>query len=404
MSTARTTTRTQRPWSQAQLFLPLLETLDDAGGSGLSAREASNAVAERIGLPESERNRSIEIGGQSYNAFDRDVRWVRQKASEAGLLATPMRGTWAITGKGKSELRMASPGVAITVWTDHAGRVIWGAIEDAIGLVDRGSVNLWCTSPPYPLANRQKHYGNLESRKHVDWLVDAMRLLLPTLTEDGSLVLNLGDVHTPGIPTLDLYAERLLLRLVDDLGLHLAGRFEWYNPAKMPAPAEWVTVRRVRTKGSLERCYWLSPSPHPKADNRGVLVPYSDSMRSKIKAGGERQDERPSGHASKAGAFGQDNGGAIPGNLIVAANTASSGGYMRYCREHGLPIHPARFPDAVPSFFTRLTTEVGDLVGDCFGGSMMTARTARDLGRRYVAVDKCLDYVMGGVGGRLAVA
>jgi site-specific DNA-methyltransferase (cytosine-N4-specific) len=35
----------------------------------------------------------------------------------------------------------------------------------------------------------------------------------------------------------------------------------------MPAPAEWVNVRRIRVKDSVEYIYWLSASEFPKADN-----------------------------------------------------------------------------------------------------------------------------------------
>jgi DNA modification methylase len=399
MSRAGVGSDARRP-VQTQLLLPLLEVLAECPG-GATARQACDAVAESIGLSAEQRARELVIGEARYNAFDRDVRWVRQQAVGAGLIDAPARNTWVISGKGSKALREARPGVVVTVFTDASGIVLWGAVEDAIGLISDKSVQLLLTSPPYPQL-RCKQYGNLDSRSHVSWLKDVIEACLPKLKEDGSIVLNLGDVYERGRPSLDPYCERLLLRLIDDLNLKLAGRFEWQNPSKMPAPAEWVTVRRVRVKSSLERCYWLSASDHPKADNRRVLTPYSRSMKGRIAQGGERCAERPSGHAMVSGAFAQDLGGAIPGNLLVAANTQSSGAYMDYCRAHGLPIHPARFPAALPEFFIRYLTTPGDVVADIFAGSLKTAEAARDLGRRYVAIERVLEYVLGGVGGRLA--
>jgi site-specific DNA-methyltransferase (cytosine-N4-specific) len=199
----------------------------------------------------------------------------------------------------------------------------------------------------------------------------------------------------------------LLLRLCDDLGYRLAQRFEWYHPAKLPAPAEWVTVRRVRVKPSLERVLWLSKSDHPYANNRNVLTEYSDSMIKRIQSGGELGARRPSGHEFKPQAFGTDNGGAIPSNLIVASNTASNCGYQEACRGIGLPVHPARFPEALPDFMIRLTTRPGDLVADPFGGSFVTAATAKKLGRRFFTSEKALEYALGGVlriGGDLPIS
>jgi len=37
-----------------------------------------------------------------------------------------------------------------------------------------------------------------------------------------------------------------------------------------PAPAEWVTVRRIRVKDSVETLWWLYKSTQPKADSLRV--------------------------------------------------------------------------------------------------------------------------------------
>lgn len=388
-----------RTYSQAQMLLPLLQALE-ASPDGLTAREACNRVAATMGI--SDADRGARVLDNRYNQFDRDVRWVRQKAVQIGLVDVPTRDHWVLSGKGRNQLHLAKPGVVLTLHIARDGRVLWGAIEDAVGMIEDGSVSLLMTSPPYPQL-REKQYGNLDSRRHVDWLTDVIRQMIPKIAKNGSIALNLGDVYQRGTPTLDPYCERLLLRLIDDLGLHLAGRFEWQNPSKMPAPAEWCTVRRVRVKSSLERIYWLSPSPHPYANNREVLQPYGASMRRKLADGGETPQRRPSGYEMQAGAFSRDNGGSIPGNLLTAANTESAGQYMRYCREQGLPIHPARYPSALPEFFIKMLTNPGNLVADIFAGSLKTAEVARALGRDFLCIERVLEYIRGGIGGRLEV-
>ncbi len=163
----------------------------------------------------------------------------------------------------------------------------------------------------------------------------------------------------------------------------------------MPSPAEWVTVRRVRCKSSVEQILWLSPTAHPYADNKSILVPYSEAMKKRLAAGGETSASRPSGYQIAAGAFGTDNGGAIPGNLITAANTESSSAYIAGCKAAGLPVHPARFPAALPEHFIKFLTKEQDLVFDPFGGSLTTAAAAERLNRRWIASEAVLDYLEG---------
>jgi site-specific DNA-methyltransferase (cytosine-N4-specific) len=163
----------------------------------------------------------------------------------------------------------------------------------------------------------------------------------------------------------------------------------------MPAPAEWVTVRRVRLTPSVEQIYWLSKHPHPKADNRRVLRAYSAAMRRTLAAGGEARQRRPSGHDRVDGAFGHDRGGSIAHTLLTLPNTASNSPYLRACRARGLPIHPARFPDGLPEFFIRLLTDEGDVVWDPCGGSGVTAEVCERLGRHWITSERSLTYVEG---------
>jgi site-specific DNA-methyltransferase (cytosine-N4-specific) len=282
------------------------------------------------------------------------------------------------------------------LWTTANGVALFGDCQDAFGLIDRESISLLLTSPPYPLLT-QKAYSNIaDETAYIDWMLRLAETWTDRLRPDGSLVLNIGDVWEKGRPSLSLYQERLLIRLHDELGLRLAQRFAWFKPAALPAPAEWVTIRRIRVKPALETVLWLSKSDFPYADNRQVLVPYSESMKRAIAGGGQAAATKPSGYRMEEGAFSRDNGGSIPTNLLTAANTASSDIYMRRCRSAGLPIHPARFPAALAQFFIPLTTRKEDLVVDPFAGSFTVARVAESLGRRWIGSEQVLEYAMGG--------
>lgn len=382
--------------NQNQLVLPILEALEQAA-KPVQTADLYDQVAERVGVDPGVRAHRAEVGntGQAYNLYERSVRWAQQRAKLQGLIERVEDRHWRLTGKGKNTLRAAAPGVVITIFTTEHGVALYGHAEDAVGHIDDGCVQLILSSPPYPLL-REKEYGNLvQADEYIEWLLGIAKDWPRKLTSTGSIVLNLADVWERGRPSLSLYQERLLLRLVDDLGLRLCARYAWLNPSKLPAPAEWVTIRRVRVKPSLEQIYWLSPHDHPYADNRQVLRPYSAAMKGRIADGGEKRAVRPSGYQHAAGAFGADNGGSIPDNIIVASNAESNSTYIRSCKKNGLPVHPARFPGSVPEHFIKMLTREGDVVYDPFGGSLKTGEVAERLKRRWICSELNLEYLLG---------
>lgn len=252
------------------------------------------------------------------------------------------------------------------------------------------SVNLILTSPPFPL-RKKKEYGNEDPEIYVSWFLRFARQFRRVLVDDGSLVVEFGSGWNKGEPTRSIYQYKILVKLCDSFGFKLAQDFYWYNPAKLPTPAQWVTIERVRLKDAVTSVWWLSKTARPKANNRAVLSPYSSSMQ-RLFAKGYNEGKRPSGH-NISGMFSRDNGGAIPPNLLIASNTASTSRYLKACREAHLPVHPARFPDKLPFFFINFLTQPGDLVLDPFAGSNLTGYAAEELGRRWIAVEIKEEYV-----------
>ncbi len=263
-------------------------------------------------------------------------------------------------------------------------------------------VNLVFTSPPYAL-HFKKEYGNVEKSDYVHWFLTFAHEIFRVLTDDGSFVLNIGGSYNKGFPTRSIYHFKLLVALVEEVGFHIAQECFWYNPAKMAAPAEWVTVRRIRVRDSVEYVWWLSKTPWPKADNRLVLKPYSRDML-RLNKRGVRPTTRPSGYNIKATFDTIEAGGSIPPNVIEEevpsdmlkfGNNASNDTYTRLCKEDGIKIHPARFPAALPSFFTKMLTSPDDIVLDPFAGSNTTGATAESLQRRWLAIESVESYLKG---------
>lgn len=274
-----------------------------------------------------------------------------------------------------------------------AGEMLWGDSRAWLFNVAKpASVDLIMTSPPFGLV-RKKSYGNEDANRYCNWFRPFAEGFKRALTDKGSLVIDIGGAWIPGQPTRSLYHFKLLIMLVEEFGFHLCQEHYWWNPSKLPSPAEWVNVRRVRVKDAVNCVWWLSKSPFPKASNRRVLQPYSKSMRHLLENGYVAK-LRPSGHDIST-KFSKNNGGSVPPNLLAVANTESNGRYQDYCREKNLPIHPARFPAALPEYFIRMLTDPGDVVVDPFAGSCVTGAVAEALGRHWICCDLSEEYLEG---------
>jgi DNA modification methylase len=273
----------------------------------------------------------------------------------------------------------------------------WGSVYQGDSLafmqaLPDKSVNLVMTSPPFAL-KRKKEYGNVEASEYVEWITPFAQEIHRILTDDGSFVIDIGGTWIKGQPTRSLYHLEVVIAFTKEVGFHLAQEFFWYNPAKLPTPAEWVTVRRIRAKDAVNTVWWLSKTPNPKANNRKVLTAYSDSMKDLL-VKGYKAMKRPSGHDIST-KFQRDNGGAIPSNLLQIANTESNSEYQRMCRSSGITPHPARFPQALPEFFIKFLTDPEDIVLDPFGGSMVTGAACEALQRRWYGVELSEEYLKG---------
>jgi DNA modification methylase len=283
----------------------------------------------------------------------------------------------------------------IEVYRTKFGQALLTRAEDYLPSMPENSVDLVITSPPFALL-RQKTYGNLDQAEYVDWLVSFGPLVRRVLKDTGSFVLDLGGAYQRGVPCRSLYNYRVLLRLCDEHGFHLAEEFFWHNPAKLPSPIEWVNKRKIRAKDSVNTVWWFSKSEYPKANIRNVLTPYSARMKQLLKdpEGFYRPKSRPSGH-DISGKFGKDNGGAIPSNLLQYPNTESNSAHIRLCKAFNVEPHPARFPRSLPEFFIKFLTDPGDLVMDIFAGSNTTGDAAELLRRPWISLECNLEYIIG---------
>jgi len=255
------------------------------------------------------------------------------------------------------------------------------------------------------LWKEKKEYGNVTADEYVEWFKPFAKEFWRILDPTGSLVIHIGTSWIKGKPFKNLYVYELLLSLCKkyEKRFNLAQEFFWYNPARLPTPAEWVTVRRIRVKDAVDYIWWLCKDEKAKADNRNVLKQYSKAMKNLLK-NGYTAKLRPSEHDIST-KFGVDRGGAIPPNmlkpqnLLTYSNTASTSRYLKLCRKNSdiAKINPARFPEDIPEFFIRFLTDPNDQVLEPFAGSNTTGHAAEMLGRKWIAFDLNSEYLTGSI-------
>jgi site-specific DNA-methyltransferase (cytosine-N4-specific) len=373
----------------------------------------------------------------------------------------PRRVTDLVEGQSQYVTTAGNETVEVRQSIDAAGKgPIQGAAYagDSRQLLDEvvsESIDLVVTSPPFAL-QRKKAYGNKSPEEYVGWFLDFAEKVYEALAEDGSLVIDIGGGWQKGKPLRSHYHFKLLSALTDDNGLladrfgetfNLAQDFYWYNPAKLPTPAQWVTIERIRVKDAVNHVWWLSKSDaREKPDNRRVLKEYSDAQKRLIEKGHDSQS-RPSEHElsdtfdepAENGAIRPnfrnaiDNSSTIQSsaellenldvpepllemvleeglteelvqtlgaahtedNVLEVANTRSTTPYLEACKETDTEIHPARFPRELPKFFIQFLTELGDTVLDIFAGSNTTGQMAQQTGRKWLAFESEEAYLEG---------
>lgn len=275
-----------------------------------------------------------------------------------------------------------------------------------------GKINLIVTSPPFPLNNKKK-YGNEKGEEYLKWFIEMAPIFSDLLTDDGSLVIEIGNSWEPDRPVQSLLHLECLMGLVKHpkANLRLIQEFICYNPSKLPSPAQWVTVNRLRTVDSYTHIWWIAKSDFPKADNSKVLRPYSKSMQSLLKRQKYNSGKRPSEHNVSKTGFLKDNGGSIshnffemeaidenrdvrlPHSVLSFSNTNSNDYFLKTCREKGVTPHPARMSGGLVNFFIQFLTDEEDIVLDPFGGSNTTGYCAEKLKRKWITFELNEAYI-----------
>lgn len=283
-------------------------------------------------------------------------------------------------------------------------------LKSDLGESLKNKVQLIITSPPFPLNNKKK-YGNLKGNEYKEWFIGLAEIYSELLTDDGSIVIEIGNSWEPNRPVQSLLHLESLLGFVknEKAGLRLIQEFICYNPTRLPSPVQWVNIERIRTTDSFTHVWWMSKTDYPKADNKNILRPYSKSMKRLLKKQSYNAGHRPSQHNIGAKSFLKEHEGSISHNVLEIeaidhnreirlpnafslSNTNSADYFMKKCREKNLKPHPARMPIGLVNFFINFLTDENDIVLDPFGGSNTTGFAAETLKRRWYSIEALKEY------------
>ena len=305
--------------------------------------------------------------------------------------------------------------VPLLAYSTDFGSMFRGRIEEALKLKRlrslKGKIDLIFTSPPFPLVTK-KRYGNETGEAYLKWLESMAVILTDMLSPSGSIVLEVGNAWEKNSPTMSTLPLEALFAFKRAAGLHLCQHVICHNPARLPSPAAWVTINKIRLKDTYTHVWWMSKVERPKANSANVLTPYSKEMKALLSRQTYNAGKRPSGHKVSATGFLTDHGGAISANVLDLASdpdripsslqkfagTGWDTAYREYCKAHGVEAHPARMQIDLAAFFIKFLTDEGDLVLDPFAGSNTTGSAAETLGRRWVSVEAEDRYVVGSKG------
>jgi DNA modification methylase len=210
----------------------------------------------------------------------------------------------------------------------------------------------------------------------VAWFLPIAQELKRVLKPTGSFILNIkervvnGERHT--------YVLELILALRQQ-GWLWTEEYIWHK--KNAYPGKWSN----RFRDAWERCLHFTKQRKFAMYQEAVMVPVGDWAEDRLRNLSETDQRRDESRVRSG--FGKNISNWLGRQLVYPTNV------LHMATECSNRSHSATFPVSLPAWFIKLFTQEGDVVLDPFIGSGTTAVAAKQLGRRWIGIEKEWEYV-----------
>lgn len=242
-------------------------------------------------------------------------------------------------------------------------RLIKGDCLERMKEIESGSVDLVVTSPPYA---KQRNYNGAAADDYIDFISPIIVECSRVISGSGSIIINIKEHVDKG--QRDLYVFKLIIHIVEVLGLKFVDEYIWVKTNPFPTGA------KTRFKDGYERCLHFTKGKHDFYPEQCLVKSNSKWLASEKKRNnkGEHNTSNGSGmNMSKRIATDM----VRPSNVITGTSSNLNIG------------HPAVYPEYLPEFFIKATTLVEGTVLDPFMGSGSTGIAAKNLNRNFIGIE-----------------
>lgn len=257
--------------------------------------------------------------------------------------------------------------MAISDSPDQEIQLLQGDCREQISRLADRTIQAVITSPPYAEQRSKKQHGEnaypgVPEKDYPAWMVSIFNALIPKLTEDGSVLLNIRAHVEHGAVSDYVLKTRLALREAKWLE---SEELIWYKPEVMPQGSN----RNPRR--TWEHILWFSRSKKPFVNAKAAGI-ISKNIGCTSTKKSERYSEFHRGSTTK-----RNLGIARVRDVFIVPVSGNS-------KNVG---HPAIFPPALAEHLILTFSDVGDVILDPFAGSGTTLFVARFLGRDPIGIE-----------------
>jgi len=242
-------------------------------------------------------------------------------------------------------------------------KIINGDSLEVMKTLDKNSINLTVTSPPYD--NLRTYNGNNDFWNENVWK-NTIKELYRVTKEGGVVVWVVGDATIKGSETGTSFKQALWAM---ECGFNLHDTMIWTKPAIFPHDP-----KTKRYKQQYEYMFVFSKGK-PNCFSGIKDIPNVSSGK-EIKAhGGRKKDGTLRGQEK---------------NIIIAKFRLRNNHWQ--INQNTNKNHPAPFPEKLAHDHIISWSKEGDTVLDCFMGSGTTGKMAKQLGRNFIGIDLDAEY------------